>query len=148
MKLEIELVPGPQWDLSLRKLLPRKIWNEIRNEIIEKQGRKCQICGSTEGRMSLHEIWEYDDEKHVQTLTGFQLLCNLCHFVKHIGFAGILAREGKLDYDEVVKHFCRVNNCSVEEFMSHKDEAFEIWAKRNRYKWKQDFGEYKEFIKQ
>jgi len=36
--------------------------------IIETRGKKCEICSKTEGPMNLHEIWEYDDSKHVQTL--------------------------------------------------------------------------------
>ena len=28
--------------------------------------------------MNLHEIWEYNDEKHIQKLEGFILLCEMC----------------------------------------------------------------------
>jgi len=98
--------------------------------------------------MNLHEIWEYDDKKHIQKLEGFILLCKMCHHVKHIGLAGILASEGKLDYDDVVEHFCKVNNCSKGDFERHKKEAFEIWHSRSKHQWKQDFGKSKEFIKQ
>lgn len=95
MKLEVELVPSTVWFSSLHDLLPRKVWDNIRNEIIQKNGRKCQICGEVEGGMNLHEIWKYDDAKHIQTLEGFILLCNMCHHVKHIGLAGILAKTRK-----------------------------------------------------
>jgi hypothetical protein len=146
LKLEIELVPSTVWYSSLHRLLPRKVWDSIRNEIITNHGRKCQICGETEGIMNLHEIWQYDDRKHTQKLEGFILLCNMCHFVKHIGLTGILANEGRLDYDNVVAHFCEVNNCSKRDFERHKREAFEIWHNRSRYQWKQGFGKYKRFI--
>ena len=97
--------------------------------------------------MNLHEIWNYDDKNHMQKLEGFILLCSMCHHVKHIGLAGILAREGKLDYDDMIEHFCRVNNCSKRDFEKHKKDAFEIWAQRSKHKWKQDFGRFNEFIK-
>lgn len=147
MKLTVELVPKTVWRDSLAKLLPRNIWNNIRNDIIDKNGKKCQICGETEGIMSLHEIWNYDDVNHVQKLDGFILLCSMCHHVKHIGLAGILASQGKLDYNEVIRHFCKVNNCSEKEFEEHVDSAFKIWEKRSQYQWKQGFGKYEEFIK-
>lgn len=147
MKLTVELVPSTVWYKSLYKLLPREVWDRIRNEVIINNGRKCQVCGETEGTMNLHEVWEYDDTKHVQRLKGFILLCKMCHHVKHIGLAGILANQGKLDYNEVIKHFCKVNNCSEKEFEKHRTEAFEIWGKRSEHKWKQDFGKYKKFIK-
>jgi len=70
LKLEVELVPSTVWFSSLHDLLPRKVWDNIRNEIIQKNGRKCQICGEVEGGMNLHEIWKYDDAKHIQTLEG------------------------------------------------------------------------------
>lgn len=148
MKLEIELVPNTVWYSSLHNLLPRKVWENMRNEIIREHGKKCQVCGETEGRMNLHEIWKYDDEKHIQKLEGFTLLCDMCHHVKHIGLAGILANQGKLDYNEVVEHFCKVNGCTKKDFENHKRTAFETWRKRSEQQWKQDFGKYKEFIKQ
>lgn len=147
-KLEIELVPSTVWYSSLYRLLSREIWDDIRNEIIRNNGRRCQICGETEGVMNLHEIWNYDDENHIQKLEGFILLCRMCHNVKHIGLSGILASEGKLDYDEVIKHYCKVNRCTEKEFDENRTKAFDIWSKRSRHQWKQDFGKYEKFIRQ
>jgi len=147
MRLEVELVPNKVWHSSLHNLLPRKVWDDIRSEIIQQNGKKCQICGETEGRMNLHEIWKYDDKKHIQKLEGFVLLCQMCHHVKHIGLAGILASQGKLDYDRVIEHFCRVNQCARTDFDSHEKKAFELWRRRSQHQWRQDFGQYKEFIK-
>lgn len=147
-KLTIELVPSTVWYSSLYRLLPTEVWNNIRSEIIRKKGRKCQVCGKAEGTMNLHEIWAYDDENHVQTLKGFTLLCRMCHHVKHLGLAGILADEGKLDYDQLIEHFCRVNRCTKMEFERLRDAAFELWQNRSACQWKQDFGQYSKFIKQ
>lgn len=146
MKLTAELVPSTVWYSSLYRLLPKDVWNSIREGIIAKNGRKCQICGEVNGKMNLHEIWNYDDAKHLQRLDGFILLCEMCHHVKHIGLAGILANERRLDYNEVIKHFCSVNSCSEIEFHEHVKSAFEIWNRRSQYQWKQDFGEYAKFI--
>ena len=147
MKLTIELVPETVWYKSLAKLLPKSVWNGIREDIIRENGKKCQICSDAEGIMSLHEIWNYDDINHIQELSGFILLCRLCHHVKHIGLAGILARQGKLDFNKVVKHFCSVNSCSENEFKEHMKEAFMIWRERSKHQWKQDFGEYEKYLK-
>ena len=148
LKLEIELVPSTAWRSSLANLLPKEVWSGIRKEIIEKNGYICQICGEREGVMNLHEIWKYDDEKHIQRLEGFTLLCKMCHHVKHIGLAEILANQGKLDFNKVVEHFCRVNNYSKREFKKYHSKAFDIWRERSNYQWNQDFGKYGEFIKQ
>lgn len=148
LRLKIELVPATVWYSSLYRLLQSDVWNSIRSDIIVKNGRKCQICGEVEGIMNLHEIWEYDDQKHIQKLGGFILLCKMCHHVKHIGLAGILAEEGKLDYDELTEHFCRVNGCTRQDFEECRDKAFEIWENRSKHKWKQDFGKYAGSINQ
>jgi hypothetical protein len=147
LKLTAELVPSTVWESSLYKLIPRETWNSIRNDFIKENARKCQVCGETEGRMNLHEIWEYDDAKHIQKLEGFILLCEMCHHVKHLGLAGILANEGKLDYDKVIEHFCTVNSCTKKEFEYHIAKAFEVWKKRSQEKWTQDFGKYKGFVR-
>ena len=126
MKLEIELVPATVWESSLAKLLPRELWNNIRNEFIEKNGRKCQICGQTEGVMNLHEIWGYDDKTRIQKLEGFILLCAMCHHVKHMGLTGILAKQGKLNLEDVIDHFCKVNSCSKNDFEIHRKSLLRL----------------------
>ena len=108
-------------------------------------GYKCGICGA-EGRLNCHEIWEYDDKKHIQKLSGFVALCDMCHHVKHIGLAGILASKGKLDYEKVVEHFMKVNNCDRDAFEKHREKAFEHWRKRSSHEWQVDLGEYEDII--
>jgi catalase (peroxidase I) len=71
----------------------------------------------------------------------------MCNHVKHIGLAGILAKQGKLDFNKVIKHFCSVNACSETEFKTHVKDAFAIWRERSKYQWKQDFGEYGKYLK-
>lgn len=147
MKLFAELVPSTVWNSSLFRLLPRKVWKNLRDDIIEERGRKCQICSEINGTMNLHEIWNYDDINYIQKLDGFILLCKMCHHIKHIGLARILAKRGKLNYNELKKHFCNVNNCSEEEFKLHINRSFRIWGERSSRNWKQDFGEFQKFIK-
>ncbi|MGD0978603.1 MAG: HNH endonuclease [Candidatus Bathyarchaeia archaeon] len=147
MKLTAELVPSTVWYSSLYRLLPREVWNSIREGIIAEKGRVCEICGEENGKMNLHEIWNYDDAKYIQRLSGFILLCEMCHHAKHIGLAGVLANEGKLDYNEIARHFCKVNGCSEKEFTKHVDDAFRIWKKRSQHQWTPDFGEYGKYLK-
>lgn len=111
LKLRIELIPKTAWFSSLYRLIPREVWKFIRAEHIKTAGAKCEICSSSVKPLYLHEVWEYDDKKHVQKLLRFQLLCRKCHWVKHIGLAREKADRGELDFDELVKHFCKVNRC-------------------------------------
>jgi len=141
MKLTIELVPSSSWWNNLRKLLPKNQWDIIRKRAYATSGHRCAICNA-KSRLNCHEIWHYDDDNHIQRLEGFIALCDLCHHVKHIGLAGILAKQGRLDYEKVIEHFMKVNNCSREDFLEHRRQAFEIWSSRSRHPWNIDFGEY------
>jgi 5-methylcytosine-specific restriction endonuclease McrA len=98
-KLTIELVPQTSWFKSMREIVSRSVWDKIRNQAYASSNQACVICGYTEGRLNCHEIWEYDDQKHIQKLIGFIALCDMCHHVKHIGKARVLADEGKLNYE-------------------------------------------------
>jgi hypothetical protein len=146
LKLSIELVPSTSWYSNLRGKMEREEWDRLRRNVYKSYENKCGICGG-KGLLHCHEIWEYDDNKHVQTLKGFIALCVMCHHVKHIGLAGILAQRGELDFDKVIKHFMKVNECSREIFDTHYKEAFKIWEERSAYKWEIDLGEYANLIK-
>lgn len=146
LRLTIELVPKTSWCDNMRKAVSKADWDRIRKEVYARYNHECGICHS-QGQLNCHEIWQYDDEQRIQTLVGFIALCNWCHHVKHIGYASILAKQGKLDYERVVQHFVEVNDCSRVDFLSHKFEAFELWRKRSRHKWKIDLGKYKNLVK-
>lgn len=140
LKLEIEVVPGPSWANNLRKRISKGEWDKIRRKAYADHGHRCGICG-IEGRLECHEIWQYDDDRHIQKLAGFIALCPRCHNVKHIG----LAAERGL-YDEAVEHFMNVNNCSKEEFKNYEKEVFARWRERSQYQWHVDLGEYKKIV--
>ena len=145
MKLCIELVPQSLWYLNPRKAMGRVPWDRLRKEVYAQYGQMCGICGA-QGKLNCHERWAYNDETHVQALLGFIALCDWCHHIKHIGLAGILAQEGKLEYERVIQHFLAVNQCTREEFEHHKDEAFQQWHERNRSPWAADWGVYAHLI--
>jgi hypothetical protein len=146
LKLFIELVPSTSWYNNLRKVLPKSEWDRIRKESYRNAGLICEICGKGNTKLNCHEIWEYDDEKHIQKLKGFQALCTDCHWVKHIGLAGIMSMQGQLDFEKIVVHFMEVNEVSKWDFEKHKKEAFEKWEERSKSEWKIDFGAYSQLL--
>ena len=146
LKLKVELVPSTSWYKNLRKHTHKADWDKIRKKAYTDFGDMCGICGK-KGKLNCHEIWEYDDQTHTQKFGGFIALCNMCHYVKHIGLAGILASQGKLNYEKVIEHFMKVNNCDRRMFEAHKKRAFEKWHERSQHQWKIDFGEYSGVIR-
>lgn len=127
-------MPASSWNQNLRSILKPKMWEELRKRVYKRFDVKCAICDS-KGRLHAHEVWKYDDKNYIQKLTDILALCTLCHAVKHIGHAGIQANKGKLDYEKLVKHFIKVNNCDRETFEKHKKQAFKKFEERSRYEW-------------
>ena len=145
--LTIELVPQPCFYNNLRNRMPRPAWDKLRKQVYAQYHYRCGICQEENVTLNCHEIWHYDDTAHVQKLSGFIALCNMCHHCKHIGYAGILAAEGKLDMNEVIAHFVHVNSCSYQEYKEHEGQAWKTWAERNKYVWTTDLGVYAHVVR-
>jgi hypothetical protein len=141
LKLTFELVPVPLHRVNLRSAIGRQKWDDLRRLVYTQFDHQCGICGSPD-KMICHEVWDYDDINHIQTLTGFIALCELCDRVKHFGLAQILAREGKLDLKPIIQHFCEVNQCNESQFMMYKYAAFFVHAERSKHEWVQSWGQY------
>lgn len=145
MKVEIDLVPSTAWYSNLRTKIPQKEWDNIRKQSYADANHKCAICDA-DGRLNCHEIWEYDDKRYIQKLKGFIALCNDCHMIKHIGFAGIQASEGFLDMKKLIEHFMKVNKVDKNAFDRHHEEAFTVWKQRSKYEWTTDLAQWSKLV--
>lgn len=132
-QLSIELVPRPLWGENLRKFFSKSDWDTIRTYIYMLSNNRCRCCGVRSFRLHCHEVWEYDDEKHVQKFMGCRALCEDCHNIKHIGYAGIRADKGELDYNALITHYCRVNECDDTTFYLHRGSAMALWSRRSSH---------------
>ncbi len=140
-RLSIELVPRSCFYENLRKLLPKSEWDRLRKKVYAQYDYRCEIC-KAEGRLNCHEVWYYDEAREVQKLVGFVALCSLCHHVKHLRFAMLLAESGRLDLERVILHFMRVNNCTRFDFEEHRRQAFQQWEERSQHLWQVDIEYY------
>ena len=135
MKLTIELVPSTSHFKNVRSEVSGKEWDVLRRESYKKAGYVCEICGGVGDNhpVECHEIWDYDDTNHTQTLTGLISLCPACHEVKHIGLAGINGR-----HHEATEHLANVNDIHLSEAMRYVEDAFMQYRIRSQHKWKLD----------
>jgi len=129
----------------MRKVMSQWDWDVLRKKIYADYGHKCGICGAT-GRLDCHELWEYDDQEQMQTLRGFIALCDLCHHVKHIGLARILADEGKISMEDIIAHFLQVNGCEYPDYFNHAHSSWATWEKRSKHDWQVDLGDYADLV--
>jgi hypothetical protein len=125
LRLAIDLIPRTAWYKNFRLQMRRSQWDKLRKKVYADQGNACCICGAT-GRLNCHEVWSYDEQRHVQKLMGFHAVCGMCHHVTHFGLAQILAGQGQLDLEAVIEHFLKVNGVSRKDFEAHKTEAFRL----------------------
>ena len=138
-KLTIELVPKTAWYTNVRSNVTNDEWDIIRKKCYKEAGNKCEICGDigknqgVKHNVECHEIWNYNDEEMIQTLTGLIALCPNCHKCKHIGLAEI---KGELNL--AIKHLMNVNNISNKDTVHQVENAMLTWKMRSQYEWELD----------
>lgn len=141
MKLQFELVPDSCWYSNLRTILPKKAWDIVRKDAVDRANGKCAICGRPVKRLEGHERWSYDEENAVQKLEDVIAVCHDCHSVIHIGRTQLVG-----DIERAEKHFMKVNKCSYADYISALGKANEDHQRRNLIpEWKLDLTYLKKF---
>jgi hypothetical protein len=89
-------------------------------------------------------VWEYDDEKMIQTLAGLEIHCSECDRVTHLG------RTGTLGQPELVvaalARLGRINGWAPEQVRAYRLEAREQWRTRSAHEWTQDISWYERWL--
>lgn len=138
-KLFVELVPSTCHFSNVRTTVKPSEWDTIRFMCYEAAGNKCEICGSTgkqqgyKHNVECHEIWDYDDENHIQKLVGLIALCPTCHQVKHIGRAIAIGKQ-----TACFIQLAKVNKWTQKQIDEHILAAFELHKQRSKHQWELD----------
>ena len=128
MKLTCELVPSTAWYSNIRSNVTQNEWDRVRKKSYKIYNNVCGICkesGKNQGynhAVECHEIFQYDDETHTQTLIELISLCPKCHKCKHPGLAKI-----NNETDIVVSQLMKVNEMTKKEAEKSLEECFKIW---------------------
>jgi hypothetical protein len=152
-KLLLEMIPTTVSFSSLFQLYNKNQrlndWIRIKEEIYEKEGFCCWLCGKPGEDLILQEFWEYDDTKHIMTLVSVHHLCDYCHKLKHLNlwlftdYGQEQLRKLAIEKEDLIEHYCSVNDCSKEQFDKNWKNALCLWKERSTFQWKLDFGIYK-----
>lgn len=138
-RLQITLEPESCWGFDLEAALGhagRRALDAAASDL----GRHCDICGVRATRRE--PLWRYDETRGLRRLVGFGLRCDLCWLCHHFGLAGIKAQQGEADLEEVISQYCRVNQCTREQFHSDLLGAYEEWTRRSTINWISDLGHF------
>lgn len=134
IKLTIELVPSTSWYMNVRDKVSQDVWDQIRKQVYRKYNYRCAVCGAKTS-LHCHELWNYNDDTHVQSLQGYLAICEDCHHVKHFGHLKVMAERGDLNIERVIAHFMKVNNCTREVFEEYLSKEWETWEERSQFEW-------------
>ncbi len=114
----------------------KAVWKKkIRPEALAKADGRCEMCGAEGGRLICHDKWSYDDKKAVAMLIGFEMHCSDCDLVTHFKRMMQVA-DAETVIKAAIMHLCKVNGCKVPVAFAILTEADEVWATRNKRKWK------------
>ncbi len=140
--LTVELVPKTSWYQNVRSHVSKDVWERLKKIIFGRARYKCEICGGRGEKwpVECHEVFAYDDERHIQTLERLIALCPACHEVKHIGLAAIRGRRGA-----ALAHLATVNGWSLPDAELYLEGSFEVWHRRSCHEWKLDLLHLKQF---
>jgi hypothetical protein len=141
---------GPLWGANLRRALGKYRWGKLRRVTLQQRGLRCETCGKTETetkRIFVHEEWVYetDTDPAVARLVGLKLGCWFCHMVERFGAVTNMVRSGELfarAIDDVITHFCRLNQVERAVFDVHLADAKAEWFRLSRLNWRVDLGEF------
>ena len=132
-----EMVPRDLWGRSAYRMLGgRTVWkNRIRPDALVQSKGRCGVCTAKAERLICHDKWLYDDKKAIATLVGFEMHCDLCDMVTHIGRA-MQVQDQRIVVMAAVGHLSKVNKCDEVVALDILSTARDLWEKRSRKAWK------------
>ncbi|MBL4968968.1 hypothetical protein [Bacillus halotolerans] len=128
-KLKIDAKPSMFHGKTVRKNLTDTLWRKkIRVAILERKKHRCVICNYAPHindlrRLHVHEVEEYDFENGVVKLLDLNLICVDCHSFQHFKRSQLVLTKDQLA--NLAKHFCNVNNCTMEDYEHYRQSLKE-----------------------
>jgi hypothetical protein len=137
--LSIVLVPETSILSSVRDAITPSMWESLRARVYARAGHCCEACGTCAPRRA-DELWEFDDESHVQRLVRMVALCSDCHEARRMDrFGQMRAGRGALE------HLARVNRWTVQQAERYRATTFRRWRERSRAWWSVDLGALRDY---
>lgn len=127
--------PRSSWATSLKKLIGDR-WDSIRKGVYRRACYRCEICSDQGPKwpVECHEVFEYNDAREEQTLSGIVALCPNCHKALHYVQSSKRGEGG----EEIKQHIGFVNEQTAEEVENLLSQARERYKARNKIEWKVD----------
>lgn len=134
--LNIEVMPVTTWKSEYEGVIPEEEMTVIKKGVYSQSECKCEICEGQgeEWPVEVHEIWDYVYKAKLQILKGFEALCPTCHKVKHLISSGRYEDAMSVE-PELIKHFCKINECTKDEYVKYFNEVKKKREEESAYLW-------------
>lgn len=113
-----DLVPANLSGWSAYRLFKsRNLWRKrIRPDTLQRYEGRCADCKKElPERFQCNEIWEYRDAERAAILTGFESLCDNCHWAAHIGLSREMDEPYPGLFDRAFVRYCDNNGFTPEQ---------------------------------
>jgi hypothetical protein len=133
---------------STDRLLLGRIKTALRRQ---GEGKVCWACGldsdacrqlmNARGEpigkgLAAHEFWDWDDERHVRTMTAIRFLCFDCHFLAEGDIIWTMTSLPNEYGNEMglrrIEKFCTVNQCTLAQMMAQVRFARDLFKQRGK----------------
>lgn len=133
LRLSIELIPMMAAGINLRSELTPDQWNTLRHKVYSRASYCCEACDASNMEVHCHEVWDWNDKKHIQKLIGLRCLCWKCHEATHMMRSGtkLLELMG-------IHHFAHVNNITIFKANRIIRAAYKQVMERSKHEWELD----------
>lgn len=130
--LYVDLIPKSCWFTNVRSSVSEVDWKRIRRMVIDRAGKRCEICGSDK-YLEAHERFYFDEVTQTQRLRRLICVCRQCHNATHYGLAQIMGSD-----QEAIRHLMKVNGWSGSDVSVHVRQAIDVWRQRSQLEWHLD----------
>src|SRR5262249_15074658 len=137
--LTLELIPETSILSSVRDAITPSTWDRLRQRVYARAGYRCEACGNAPTRRA-DELWEFDDDSHVQRLVRMVGLCSECHEAMRMDRFGQM-RAGR----RALEHLACVTGWSVQQAEAYRATAFRRWRERSRAWWSIDLDALRDY---
>lgn len=136
MTLTIDMTIRNDWKRQILEIMSEDEYEFIKKGCHSQNNYTCVVCGDQgeQWKVECHENWTYDRQFKIQTLKDLTSLCPKCHKIRHLALDNKNIENEYID-NELIEHFIKVNNCTVEDFQNYYSNVKKRIKEEEKYFW-------------
>ena len=130
--IELEPLSSQTWWSNSSLHYNKNIWYQYEKLVKDISKGYCFVCGKhcKTSDIVLNDLWDFDDEKKIQTLIGVYPSCLFCHQINTVTL-----NQTKEKHEEIKNHLMQVNNWKYTVADEHLKRTLKKKAERDKSEW-------------